>query len=66
MDEPDLPAARKTSIPAGVLQHLTPAQLRELADLEEARREGRLSEGHYRRAREKIIQAARDNSATSR
>ena len=66
MEEPDLPAARKTSIPAGVLQHLTPAQLRELADLEEARQEGRLSEGHYRRAREKIIQAARDNSATSR
>jgi hypothetical protein len=65
MEEPDLPPARKTSIPADVLPHLTATQLRELADLEEARQTGRLTEGHYRREREKILEAAREESATS-
>ena len=66
MEEPDLPtAAPKSSIPADLLPHLTPTQLRELADLEEGRQQGRVTEGHYRRQRDQILQAAREESATS-
>jgi hypothetical protein len=66
MEEPDLPnAPKKSFIPADLLPHLTPTQLRELADLEEARSQGRLTEGHYRRQRDEILQAAREESATS-
>lgn len=66
MEEPDLPdAPRKSSIPADLLPHLTPAQLRDLADLEEGRQQGRVTEGHYRRQRDAILDAAREESATS-
>ena len=33
MEEPDLPAQRRATVPADILSRLTPAQLRELADL---------------------------------
>ncbi len=67
MEEPDLPRSRgRGALPADLLPYLTPAQLRQLADLEEARQQGRLTEGHYRREREKILEAAREEAATSR
>ena len=67
MEEPELPASgRRNPLPADLLPYLTPAQLRGLADLEEARQKGRLTEGHYRRERERILQEARDQAATSR
>jgi hypothetical protein len=52
-------------LPADVLSRLTAAQLRELADLEEARQQGRLTEGHYRRQRQLILDAAGDDGASS-
>ncbi len=72
MEEPDLPQGRRRNpLPSELLPYLTPAQLRELADLEEARQQGRLTEGHYRRERQRILEAAqdaadRDEAATSR
>lgn len=67
MEDPDLPGApSKSALPADLLPYLSPTQLRELADLEEARQEGRLTEGRYRRAREKILDDARREAATSR
>ena len=67
MEEPDLPDTRRRStLPADLLPYLTPGQLRELADLEEARQQGRLTEGHYRRERERILEEARQEAATSR
>jgi hypothetical protein len=65
LEAPDLPPARRSTLPAELLPYLTPTQLRALADLEEARQEGRLTEGHYRREREKILDAARKQAATS-
>jgi hypothetical protein len=66
MEEPDLPETqRRNPLPADLLPYLAPAQLRELADLEEARQQGRVTEGHYRRERDKILEAAREESATS-
>ncbi len=65
MEEPNRPELRRPGIPADVLPRLTAAQLRGLADLEEARQQGRLSEGHYRRLRQKILDAAGEESATS-
>ena len=64
-ERPKEPEARRSSLPADLLPYLTPEQLRELADLEEARQGGTLSEGRYRRAREKILEAARERAATS-
>jgi hypothetical protein len=65
MEAPERPkGARPTSIPADVLPNLTSDQLRALADLTDARAQGQITEGHYRREREKILQEARD-SATS-
>jgi hypothetical protein len=46
-------------IPSDLLSQLTPQQLRALADLEEARQQGTVTEGHYRRKREKILDEAR-------
>jgi len=58
--EDDTPPEREAGgIPSDVLTKLSPDQLRELADLEEARQEGKLTEGHYRRLREKLIDEAR-------
>jgi hypothetical protein len=65
MEEPDLPASRAPGLPADVLSRLTAAQLRELADLEEARQQGRLTEGHYRRQRQLILDSAGDDGASS-
>ncbi len=65
MEEPDLPERRRSGLPTDVLSRLTAEQLRELADLEEARQQGRLSEGHYRRQRQKILDAAGEESETS-
>ena len=65
MEEPNLPEPRRSGIPAEVLPRLTAAQLRELADLEEARQQGRLTEGHYRRLRQKILDGAGEESETS-
>jgi hypothetical protein len=55
----------KSDVPGDVLANLTPAQLRELADLQEARQKGTVTEGHYRRLREKILAEARKKSGTS-
>ena len=70
MEEPDLPQPRRRNpLPADLLPYLTPDQLRQLADLEEGRQQGRVTEGHYRRQREKILQEAqeaREDDATSR
>ena len=58
--EDDSPPEREPSaLPSDVLSRLTPAQLRQLADLEEARQQGKLTEGHYRRLRQKIFDEAR-------
>ena len=65
MEEPDLPAQRRATVPADILSRLTPAQLRELADLEEARQAGRMTEGRYRRLRSRLLDAAGEDSATS-
>lgn len=67
MEEPSRPSGqRHNALPADLLPYLSPAELRELADLEEARQQGRMTEGHYRRERERILQAAREEAATSR
>ena len=67
MEEPERPQAEpRAPLPADLLPYLSPTQLRELADLEEAREQGRLTEGRYRRERERILKTARDESATSR
>ncbi len=64
MEAPERAAPRRSSLPADLLPYLTPDQLRELADLEEARQNGGMTEGRYRREREKILDEARA-SATS-
>ena len=67
METPDLPDSSKAStIPADLLPFLTSSQLRALADLEDARADGKVTEGHYRRERERILEEAREDSATSR
>jgi hypothetical protein len=64
--EDDSPMERESGgIPSDVISRLTPAQLRELADLEEARQKGELTEGHYRRLRNKILDDARSKSGRS-
>ena len=61
MEEPDLPEKkRRNFLPSELLPYLTPDQLRQLADLEEARNQGELTEGRYRREREKILSAAQE------
>jgi hypothetical protein len=65
MEEPDLPERRRSGVPSDILSRLTAEQLRQLADLEEARQQGRLSEGHYRRQRQKILEAAGEDPASS-
>jgi hypothetical protein len=66
MEEPDLPERRR---PAGIspdtLSRLTAEQYRQLADLEDARQQGRLTEGHYRRERQKILDTAGEESGSS-
>jgi hypothetical protein len=67
MEDPDRPEKRHHDpLPSELLPYLTPAQLRELADVEEARQQGRITEGHYRRERDRILQEAREQAATSR
>jgi hypothetical protein len=67
MEEPDRPDRQsRSTLPADLLPYLSPSQLRELADLEEARQEGRMTEGRYRRERERILDEARREAATSR
>lgn len=67
LEEADRPGTRRRNpLPADLLPYLGPAQLRELADLEEARQEGRITEGRYRRERERLLEAAREQAATSR
>ncbi len=65
MEEPEKAASHRSSLPADLLPHLTATQLREIADLEEARAAGEITEGHYRRQLENILDAAREESATS-
>jgi hypothetical protein len=65
MEELEKAPSRRSSLPADLLPHLTATQLREIADLEESRAAGRITEGHYRRQLEKIFEAAREESATS-
>jgi hypothetical protein len=62
MEEPDLPERRRSDLPADTLSRLTAEQLRELADLEEARQQGLLTEGRYRRERQRIFDAAGEES----
>ena len=65
MEEPEKAASHRSSLPADLLPHLTATQLREIADLEESRAAGEITEGHYRRQLENILDAAREESATS-
>lgn len=59
--EDDIPAERPASgIPGDMLARLSAEQLRQLADLEEARQRGTMTEGHYRRLRQKILDEAMD------
>jgi hypothetical protein len=46
----------KVDDPLGMRDDLSPEQLRELADIEEARREGRITETEYRIRRRKILE----------
>ena len=59
MEDPERPESRKQLLPAELLPRLTAAQLREIADLEEARTTGELTEGHYRRRLAEILDTAR-------
>lgn len=65
LEEPERAPKRRSSLPADLLPYLTPGQLREIADLEEARDAGTVTEGHYRRQLDKILAEAREESATS-
>jgi hypothetical protein len=66
MEEPDLPERRRSGgVSSDTLSRLSAEQLRQLADLEEARQQGRLTEGHYRRERQKILDAAGEESGSS-
>jgi hypothetical protein len=55
----------RPGVPGDTLSNLTAEELRELADLEEARQNGSLTEGHYRRARQKILDGASKRSGAS-
>ncbi len=59
MEDPERPESGKQLLPAELLPRLTAAQLREIADLEEARTTGELTEGHYRRRLAEILDTAR-------
>lgn len=54
LEDDELPAAAPEPLPG----NLSPDQLRELADLEEARREGRVTENEYRVERRRILESA--------
>ena len=57
-DKTPLDEPRDSGIPTSVIANLTPTELRALADLEEGRQQGTVTEGHYRRQRQKIFDAA--------
>ena len=63
MEDPESPATRKQLLPAELLHRLTAAQLREIADLEEARAMGKITEGHYRRQLAEILDTAREEDS---
>lgn len=65
VEEPEKARTRRQALPADLLPHLTPAQLRQIADLEEARNAGEITEGYYKRELEEILATAREDSATS-
>jgi hypothetical protein len=63
METPERPSeGKKSALPADVLPYLSSDQLRELADLEDARSTGAITEGHYRRERERILEEAREGA----
>ncbi|MEE2672894.1 MAG: hypothetical protein VX466_03810 [Myxococcota bacterium] len=65
MESPESPASGRQLLPAELLPRLTATQLREIADLEDARATGQITEGHYRRQLKEILDTARDQPAAS-
>jgi hypothetical protein len=57
-DDPAVAERRRPNPVGGILSQLTPDQLRALADLEEQRYAGKLTEGQYRKLRRGILDAA--------
>lgn len=57
-DDPAVTEKRRPRPVGGILSQLSPDQLRALADLEEQRHAGKLTEGRYRKLRRDILDAA--------
>ena len=57
-DKTPLEEPHDSGIPSTVISNLTATEFRALADLEEGRQQGTVTEGHYRRERQKIFDAA--------